>query len=347
MSLVRVAALVATACVASACGSRAPTTPTAPTAPVADLPGAEPLTPPSLPIALRRSVVADEYFWLRAKVLEGEAPAAFAEAYAAMQELRGAFSADPDAWEDLEVPLGQVSRPSELVAAYAELPEKKDVGGTTVAFRAPALALARAIQKTAPAFRAGPYKAHEAEIARAAKELSALLVPNEQALVRAIASEMALPEIDRPIVVTLVSDAPYPGNFAADASGRTTASFVRVHGLDGGALVETVLHEVLDAYDEITVRSPTAMNALRGALKDRGIDEADPGVEMAVNTVMFAEAGSLVRRFVLPAHKPMGESGFYVLYPPAPRVVEAWNRHLEGEALDATADAIAQAVAQP
>ena len=120
-----------------------------------------------------------------------------------------------------------------------------------------------------------------------------------------------------------------------------------MHGLEGGALVETVLHESLHAIDELTVRSPTAMNMLRAALMRNGIDESDPNVEMAVNTVTFAEAASLVRRFVDPKHRPMGESGFYTLFPPAPAIVEAWNRRIDGASLDETSDAIAKAVVAP
>jgi len=95
------------------------------------------------------------------------------------------------------------------------------------------------------------------------------------------------------------------------------------------------------------VRLPTAMNRLRSALARRGLDEEDSNVEMAVNTVTFAEAASLVRRFVDPAHRPLGESGFYTLYPPAPAIVDAWNKHLAGASIDVTADAIAAAVAAP
>src|SRR5262245_26846518 len=74
----------------------------------------EPLTPESAPLGLRKSVVADEYFWLRAKALEGEAPLPFADALAAMRDLRSDFAPDPTAWEDLEVPLGTVQHASEL-----------------------------------------------------------------------------------------------------------------------------------------------------------------------------------------------------------------------------------------
>ena len=158
---------------------------------------------------------------------------------------------------------------------------------------------------------------------------------------------MALPGVSRPIVVTLVGDAPYPSIFAADARGHVTASFVRVRGLEGGALSETVLHESLHAIDELTVRSPTAMNMLRTALGQHGIDDSDPNVEMAVNTVTFAEAASLVRRFIDPRHRPMGESGFYTLYPAAPGIVEAWDRRIDGASLDETSDAIAKAVVGP
>jgi hypothetical protein len=335
--LLSIVALASTACG----GGRAPA------APVDDVHDATPLTPDTSPIGLRRSAVADEYFWLRAKVLEGEAPAPFAAALAAMRDLRADLSADPTAWEDLEVPLGSVRRASELALAYAELPETKEVGGKLVPLRARAIRLARAIEASEAAYRAGPFREHDAEIARAAKDLTARLLPNVDTILRALESDMALLGLSRPIVVTLVGDAPYPGIFAADARGRATASFVRVHGLDGGALCETVLHESLHAIDELTVRTPTAMNMLRTALARRGIADSDPNVEMAVNTVTFAEAASLVRRFVDPKHRPMGESGFYTLYPPATAIVLAWTRHIEGASLDETADAVAKAVVGP
>lgn len=312
-----------------------------------DVNDATPLTPDTSPIGLRRSLVADQYFWLRAKALEGEAPAPFADALAAMRDLRADLAPDPTAWEDLEVPLGTVRRATELTAAYAELPVAKDVAGKLVSFRTRALRLARAMEASEAAYRAGPFREHDAEIMRAAQELSARLLPNVETVLRSVEAEMALPGVSRPIVVTLVGDAPYPGIFAADARGHATASFVRVHGLSGGALCETVLHESLHAIDELTVRSPTAMNMLRAALARHGIDESDPNVEMAVNTVTFAEAASLVRRFVDPKHRPLGESGFYMLFPAAPAIVDAWNRHIDGASLEDTADAIAKAVAGP
>jgi hypothetical protein len=320
-----------------------------PKAPMSEGPPDAILTAEGAPIALRRSLVADEYFWLRAKVLEGEAPKEYAEAYAAMHELRSDFAGDPTAWEDLEVPLGEVSSSSELLGIYGALPERRDVGGRMVQLRADAMRLAKAMASVEDTFRRGPYHDHAEEIARAAKDLQARLVPHEQEILRAIETDMGVAGEQRPIVITLVGDAPYPGIFAADARGRVMASFVRVRGLDGGALVETVLHESLHAYDEMTVREKTtAMNALRAALAQRGMDENDSNVEMAVNTVTFAEAASLVKRFIDKTHKPLGESGFYTLYPPAPAIVEAWSRRVEnGEAIDATADAIAKAVAAP
>ena len=311
-------------------------------------PGDALLTLEGMPIALRRSLVADEYFWLRTKVLEGEAPPAFAEAFSAMHELRADLSGDPTAYEDLEVPLGVVGHAAELVAIYGELPERKEVGGRTVQLRADAVRLAQAMAAVEGAYKLGPYRDHAAAIAVAAKDLSAHLVPKEAAILKAIERDMGLPDGARAVVVTLVSDAPYPGIFAADARGRVMASFVRVRGLDGSALAETVLHESLHALDEMTVRESTAMNALRAALAKRGIDESDSNAEMAINTVTSAEAASLVRRFVDPAYRGLGEKGFYTLYPPAPAIVAAWTRHVDGaDGLDATADAIAKAVTDP
>lgn len=303
------------------------------------------LTPEGSPLQLRQSLVADHYFWLRVKALEGEAPPAFVSAFGAMVDMRSELSGDPTAWEDLEVPLGTARGARDLTAAYGSLPEARDVAGKNVPLRTRALRLSHTMEGTERAFRAGPFREHDEEIRRAAKELSALLLPKFDAILAAIQADMALPSVGAPIVLTLVGDAPYPGIFAADARGHDAASFVRVRGLEGGALVETALHESLHAIDELTVRAPTAMNMLRGALQRRGIDASDPNVEMAINTLTFAEAASLVRRFVDPNHKPLGESGFYTLFPPAAAIVAAWNRHVaEGASLDVTADAIAAAV---
>lgn len=344
VSLVLAPLLACVAC-APASGSRSPAVPMAE---IDDAPADAILSPDDTPIALRRSLVADHYFWLRAKVLEGEAPKAFSSAFAAMRDLRGDLSGDPTAWEDLEVPLGTVTSASELIAAYEALPERKDVGGQTVQLRASALRLARAMLAVEATYRKGPYRVHADAIGAAARDLAAKLLPNEASILRALEADMGLPSGARPLVVTLVSDAPYPGVFAADQRGRVMASFVRVRGLDGTALVEAVLHEALHALDEMTVREPTAMNALRAALAKRGIDAEDTNAEMAVNTVTLAEAASLVRRFVDPKHRPLGESGFYMLYPPAPAIVEAWTRHVDqGEGMEATADAIAKAVTAP
>lgn len=335
-------ALVTACACACACASPKP-----PASPANDDAESAPLTPDTSLLGLRKSVVADQYFWLRAKALEGSAPAPFADALASMRDLRQDLAGDPTAWEDLEVPLGTVRRASELASAYERLAPSKDVAGKPVPLRARAIRLARAIEASEADYRAGPYKEHEAEIARAAKELSQRLLPNVEPIFRAVESDLALPSATRPIVVTLVGDAPYPGIFAADARGRRSASFVRVRGLDGPALAETVVHEALHAVDELTVRSPTAMNTLRSALGKRGYDENDANVEMVINTVTFAEAASLVRRFVDPRHRPLGESGFYDLYPPAPEIVRAWQRHLEGVSMEETADAVARAVASP
>jgi hypothetical protein len=347
--LVRLLAPSLLAAMLLGCGAGgAPKVPVMPPDVADDEPGDALLTAADIPIALRRSLVADQYFWLRGKVLEGEAPPAFVEAFNAMHDLRVDLSGDPTAYEDLEVPLGAVSHASELVAIYGALPERQEVGGRLVLFRAVAVRLARAMAAVEATYKRGPYRDHLDAIAIAAKDLGQRLVPNEPAISKAIESDMGLPDGARAVVVTLVSDAPYPGTFAADARGRVMATFVRVRGLDGSALAETVLHESLHALDEMTVREPTALNALRAALAKRGIDDSDWNAEMAINTITSAEAANLVRRFVDPDHRPLGEKGFYTLYPPAAAIVEAWMRHVNGgEGLEATADAIAKAVTVP
>lgn len=334
-------ALAALAC--SACAQRPPVL----VAPLEEAPSAETLTADDARIGLRRSLVADAYFWVKAKVLEGETPGPFRDAIVAMQELRAELGPDASQWEELELPLGTASRASDLVASYGELPETIEIGGRAVALRDKALRLARALQGSEGAYRRGPHLESDAAVGRASRDLAARLVPEEPAILRAIEDEMglgAIAGIDRPIVVTLVADAPYQGTFAGDERGDRIACFVRVRGLEGAALVEAVLTESLHALDEITVKAPSAMNMLRAELGRRGLDASDPNVEMAVNTVTFAEAASLVRRFVDAKHKANAEGAFYETFPQAPAIVRAWDRHVDGEELSVTLDEIAEAI---
>jgi hypothetical protein len=296
-------------------------------------------------LRLRRSAVADQWFWLRAKVVEGDVPIGFERARVAMQDLRAALTSDTSSWEDVEIPLGSVRSGAELVDALQKLPGDRLASETRVPFRTAALQAARELQDTEALFRAGPYRAHVQAIDGAARELTALVGPRNAELARALKDDMGTSAALPPIVLTLVAEAPYAAAFAADDLGHTSAVFVRVRGLSGTALLETALAEAIHAADELSVRDEgTSMNDLRAALARRGLDAGESDVGMVVNTLMFAEAASLVRRFVDPNHRPLGESGFYELYPPARAIVDAWERHLAGTPLDATAEAIARAV---
>lgn len=335
----------------AACGAAGPATSTVdvPKAPGRDAPPVAPdvviLSREGAAIMLRRSALADQWFWLRTKVLEGDVPAGFERARTAMQDLRTTLGGDASSWEDVEVPLGAARSADELVTAFEALPSDRAEGGLRMPLRAPALQAARELRATESLYRSGPYRAHLEAIDRAAKDLAATLGPREKELTTAMRADMRADGPLPPIVLTLVAEAPYAAAFAADDRGHTAAVFLRVRGLDGSALVETTLAESLHAVDELSVRSPTtAMNVLRKALAKNGMGEEDSNVEMVVNTVTFAEAASLVRRFVDPKHRALGESGFYELYPPAKAIVLAWERHLAGEPLETTAEAIARAV---
>lgn len=306
------------------------------------------LSPAGAKLALRRSALADQWFWLRTKVIEGDVPPGFERARAAMQELRGALGNDSGAWEDVEVLLGSARSAEELTALCGDLPEARATDEGRMTLRAPAVQAARELHATEALFRAGPYRGHAEAIDGAARELAKSFAARESALTEAMRADMGITDPLPPIVLTLVADAPYAAAFAADDRGRAAAVFLRVRGLAGTALLETALAESLHAIDELTVRTPTtAMNVLRAALAKTGMGESDSNLEMIVNTVTFAEAASLVRRFADPKHRALGESGFYELYPPAKRIVAAWERHLAGEPLEATAAAIARAVAEP
>lgn len=337
------ALLAASACATVGCGGAERSSRHAASAPD----GPEILSAPNASITLRASVVADQYFWLRTKLLDGDAPPAFREPLEAMRALRDDLGGDAAAWEDLELVLGTAKHAEDLASTYGELPKLTYQGVNVVMLRQDALRLARAMTATEAAFRDGPYREHRAAIERAAADLGRRLGPSEAAILRALDEDLGLGGGGPKPTITLVFDAPYPGAFAADESGRRHASFVRVRGLEGTMLAEVVLHELIGAVDELTVRTPTtALNELRQAFARSGADAGDPNVEMAVNTVAFAEAGSLIRRFVDPRHVSSAESGFFTLYPPAKPIVQAWDQHVAGGAsVKATADAIARAAA--
>ena len=93
---------LAAAVTLSGCAGASP-----PAAPVDDVADVVPLAPDTSPIGLRRSVVADQYFWLRAKVLEGEGAGAVRRR--ARRDARSARGAGgrSDRVEDLDVRSGR------------------------------------------------------------------------------------------------------------------------------------------------------------------------------------------------------------------------------------------------
>lgn len=304
--------------------------------PVLAIPRAIDLTPNDAPIVLRQSVVADQWFWLRSKLLEGEPDPAFKESLDAMRSLKDDLGGDASAWEDLELPLGTCSNAAELAERFDKLEQ----------FKPQAVRVAKAMVASEQAFYRGPFEQHRPKIQAAARELQARFVAKEPAILDALKSDMQLPNVPSTMTVTLVGEAPYPTAFAADDRGHEIASFVRVGALPVSDLAETILSESLHAYDEITVKVPTAMNMLRADLVRAGLDEKDSNIEMVVNTVTFAEAASLVQRFVDPGHTAMAEGGFFSIYPPAPTIAQAWKRHVEGESIDMTTAKITAAVTQ-
>ena len=264
-----------------------------------------------------------------------------------MRDLRAELGSDPGAWEDLEIALGDAGKAADLLVVYAALPEQKKIDERTVALRDKAVLLAKAMRDSEGAFVAGPYRDHVEDIMRAGRELTKLFSAREAEVVSAMTADLGLSGGARPLTVTLVEDAPYPGAFAADDEGHAATAFLRVRGLSGADLVEALLMEVVHALDELTVRSPSAMNKLRAALAQNGIDESDSNAEMIIQAVMFAESASLVRRFVDPAHHALAEKGFYVAYPPGAAVATAWEKYVAGETLEKTVEAIVHAVSAP
>lgn len=333
------AALLATGC-ASRPGAPASAAPAAPEPPPP--PDVGPLSPEDAPISLRKSAVATEWFWLRAKTVEGNAPMGFEEATAAMAALKETIGPDAIVWEDLEVAVLGVARAQELPSAVGGLPSLEDDPTRVTQLRLAALRAARAAAATEGHYRRAIYPEHEREIAGAAQTLSRMLLPRADAVLAEMRADLGATWPSLPVVLTLVYDGPFRGSEAPGQGGRALGRFIRVRGAVGGTLVASALTEILLGFDEqATPDDASALQKLRAALVRRGLGKDDPEIELATHALAAAEARALVQRMQDAPVEPASCG----LFPAGCAIDEAWTKRPKDASVDATVEVLARAVA--
>lgn len=335
---------------ASAC-SRAPVPARTPPAAEAPLPppppDVGPLTPADAPIALMKSAVATQWFWLRAKTLEGGAPPGFEEATATMRELKDTIGPDTIVWEDLEGAVLGVATAHDLPSAVGALPTLEDDPSRVTLLRLAGLRAARSVAATEGHYRRTVYGEHAQEVTRAAATLAALLLPRAGSALTAMRDDLGAPWPDVPVVLTLVYDAPFRGSDAPKTAPRALGRFLRVRGVTGPALVESAITEILLGFDEQAQPDDTsALQKLRAALVRRGLAHGDPAIELATHALAASEARALVARLLPKETEPSTEPPSCALYPPACVIDEVWQRRtMDRTPVDATVEVLADAVA--
>ena len=96
-------------------------------------------------------------------------------------------------------------------------------------------------------------------------------------------------------------------------------------------LCEMVIHESIHALDLSTLAQDTVLVALRRELTAAGRGPSTPEFRDVPHTVMFVEAGEVVRRVLDAAHKHYGDvEGYYAKVPQAVSAVrEPWIAYLD------------------
>jgi parvulin-like peptidyl-prolyl isomerase len=284
-------------------------------------------------IDLRTSAVADLEQWVRRLAERGPEPelAGGLAAAAARAGALGDELGSPLAWGLVEGELALCESAMDFVRRCEALPERSSWHGREVALRESAVAFARALAAAEPYFLDQVWPRHERAIDAAASALRVGLTPLGASALDELMEDL---EIDDPRVVIpvyLVAEAPGPGaatHRAPTSRGEPGAAcFVDADGFTGALQLEVVLHEALHALDLASAGRPTALNALRERLSDRGRLAHD-----AAHLLMFVEAAAVVRRVFDERHADHGEvAGVYARQPERSAAVRAaWTAHLEG-----------------
>jgi hypothetical protein len=158
-----------------------------------------------------------------------------------------------------------------------------------------------------------------------------VLGPIEDQCINHIHECLELAQVNHQLPVILVGSMAFPGAFTAWSDITGAICFVGVDGLDGTALIETVLHEATHGFEVI---SPGRRDSILAKLGQR-VREAlpdDRAILDVPHSLIFVQAAETVRRLVDPEHVHYGVTHTYYDRVPTSRpVLEHWVRHLDGE----------------
>jgi hypothetical protein len=315
---------------------------------------AQPTQPASRPAAettleLRLSRFIDLHYFVRHQsqatttipALEGLADAAMI-ARELETTLGGALG-----WGLIEGTLAECADSAEALEACARLPENfTDRGGRSIPIREGTLRLVRAYSQIEPAFLKDIWPRHRELIEQTRNVLTDKLLPKQAACFGYMVDRLGMQDPHLTIPVYLVAEAPAPGAVTHRRRGGGGVCFISADSGPAALLPEIVLHEAIHALDIATADQDTALQALRKALREAGLDPKDPLSRDVPHTLMFVMAGETVRHVLDPALQHYGDAaGYYAKVPAATAAVRpAWTEYLDGKLTRAAA--VARIVAE-
>ncbi len=153
------------------------------------------------------------------------------------------------------------------------------------------------------------------------------LDPKERESLAFIHDALGLPDDDREVHIVLTASVPHlPFTSLSDRYGAI--SFIGVAGLDGSALLETVLHEATHALEW---SGPNDSILARLAQRVHEAFGDAPALRQVAHSLIFVQAAETVRRIVDPRHVHYGVTHtYYDRVPVSKPVVEHWVAHLDG-----------------
>lgn len=241
----------------------------------------------------------------------------------------------PRAWTQLTAALDGCKDSDELVARYEALPAEMHTPGRDepVALRERAGAFADALREAEPFFREAHWKQHKALLEQAASELRELLDGEARSWDQYVLEHLQMKNPQHSVNVLLTVDGPHPGAVTYRNARGKVVCFVALSSSKGTQRLETVIHEVIHAFDATTTDEPTALTQMRSALRDEGIRWTDPFMRDLPHVLIFLQAAHTVRALVDPEHEDYGiSSGVYEwMGEPATIAQQRWNDYIRGE----------------
>jgi hypothetical protein len=302
-------------------------------------PASRPAAETTLDLRVNRFI--DLHYFVRRQSQATTAPAldGLADAAAIAREMEtklgGALG-----WGLIEGTLAECADSAEALEACARLPETfKDRAGRSIPIREGTLRLVRAYAQIEPAFLERIWPHHRELIEQARKVLAEKLLPKQAGCFGYMVDRLGMQDPHLTIPVYLVAEAPAPGAVTHRRRGGGGVCFISADSGAAALLPEIVLHEAIHALDIATADQDTALQALRKALREAGLDPKDPRSRDVPHTLMFVMAGETVRHVLDPALQHYGDvAGYYAKVPAATAAVRpAWTEYLDGKLTRAAA----------